>query len=109
MRDVFEASPSGARAIGLMAQIRFQVFAPAMTTTGPCPGCGEPSRASLRCAECVDRELAELLGVDAPTDYLRACRVQRAAEHYVLSAADCRDAQEHALKRQPECRVEPEA
>lgn len=109
MRDVLESGPRATRAVGLMASIRYQVFAPSGSTHGPCPGCEEPSRGSARCAICADRELADVLGVTAPTDYLRACQVQRAAEHYVLTAADCLDAQEHALKRQPECRVEPEA
>lgn len=109
MRDVFDSGPKAARAIGLMASIRYQVFAPGGAAQGPCPGCGELSRGGARCADCADRDLAGVLGVNAPTDYLRACRVQRAAEHYVIATADTLDAQEHALKRQPECRVEPEA
>lgn len=109
MIDVFEAGPRVTKAAGLMAQIRHQVFVPSQSTHGPCPGCGEPSRGGARCASCVDCELADVLGVTAPTDYLRACQVQRAAEHYVLTAADCLDAEERTLKRQPECRVEPEA
>lgn len=109
MRDVLDSGPRTTRGMGLMAEIRYQVAIPASAMVAPCPACSAASRDGLRCAGCLDRELAELLGVPTPTDYLRACRVQRAAESYVLATTDRLDAQEHALKRQPECRVEPEA
>lgn len=109
MIDVFEAGRTEVVVTGLLAQIRYQVFAPTLTTVvGPCSaGCGAVSRDSLRCAACLDAELAQALGVGSPTDYLRAARLHRTAEGFALSAAGCIDAQEIALKRQPSCREEP--
>lgn len=100
--DVLETGLTVTRAVGLAAHIRYQVFTPADATTGPCPGCKAPSRGALRCADCVDRELAALLNVASPTDYLRACRVQRAAFFAVVRAGEAIDEQ----KRQPSCREE---
>lgn len=106
MIDVFEASPRTTKAVGLMASLRYQVFAPVKAVFAPCPKCDQLSRGGLQCERCLDAELAELLQVEAPTDYLRACRVQLAAYRFALSAVDQLDAQEIALKRQPSCREE---
>lgn len=76
----------------LMAAIRYQVFAPQVTTMGCCPLCGKGSRGARVCAECRAKELDTRLSPDPSvgctlgTRYLRACLNLRDAQDDVMRA-----------------------
>lgn len=76
----------------LMAAIRYQVFAPQVTTMGCCPRCGAGSRGARVCAECRAKELdaylspAPSVGCTLGTRYLRACLKLRDVQDDVLRA-----------------------
>ena len=40
-------------------RLRYQVIRPSVTTMGACPKCGEPSRGSLVCADCLIDDMPE--------------------------------------------------
>lgn len=76
----------------LMAAIRYQVFAPQVTTMGSCPRCGAGSRGARVCAQCLSGELDTRLAPDPSvgctlgTRYLRACLNLRDAQDDVMRA-----------------------
>lgn len=71
----------------LMGRIRYQVFAPEVTTMGPCPRCGVTSRGSDVCAGCHAEELDKLVGHPLGSDYEFACCQQHSFAQHVLKAA----------------------
>ena len=86
----------------LMADIRYQVFRPEVTTMGPCAtdGCANSSRGGMRCADCLAAEL-DATAKPEPAKwpegalgmrYLHACNMQREAEREVLDHARQRGA-----------------
>lgn len=68
----------------LIGRIRYQVFAPDVTTMGVCPECGHRSRGSDRCARCLGRELETLCGDGSGLRYVQAMFRARDAEREVL-------------------------
>lgn len=89
--EMIDKDNQTARVLGLMDRMRYGVFAPSVTTMGPCPRCLALSRGSDLCGDCLAEELNRLLGNRDGSEYLIAIESSRKLSDKIRKAAARKD------------------
>jgi hypothetical protein len=68
----------------LLCAIRYQIERPEVTTMGPCPDCGGPSRGGSECADCLACRLDALTLPGLGLAYVEACSHAHEIEREIM-------------------------